>query len=302
MPLIITMLLIYHYVGEKCLDGDTYIFIGNSTSIEKSIYIGTKLNWKTLIKAESQPRGFDVDIATCTLFYCLGSKNVNTRVGAIYAVKLTNTSTTAIHNGLGNPLQVAVNWITKKLYWCDSTLSTIEYSDFNGDKREVLLNNVDDVVAIALDPCANEIYWISKESTYTISKMTLDGTNRQVIVSSSLNSPNSLVIDLVSTRLYWTDGSLIQTSGLEGEELSTVYTTEIRRSTGIAVYNNTLFWAEWTRKRIATCTTDGTNEQSLVNNVMLTAAIHIMDNSMQSRCCEYNRFNNAKLMYCGWLL
>ena len=49
---------------------------------------------------------------------------------------------------LGNPLQVAVNWITKKLYWCDSTLSTIEYSDYNGDNRKVLLSNVDGVAAV----------------------------------------------------------------------------------------------------------------------------------------------------------
>ena len=280
------LLPVYHYVGGECLGGDTYIFVGNMASIEKSIYNNnTKLSMEPLIKARFQPLGIDVDIATCTLFYSVGSKNLNARIGAIHAVSLNDSSSRMIHNGLGNPLQVAVNWITKKLYWCDSTLSTIEYSDYNGSNRKVL-SNVTGVAAITLDPCADEIYWISKESTFSISKMKFDGTSKQVIVSSGMTAPNSLIIDLTSSRLYWTDGTHIQKSDLEGEGLSTVYTTNVRRPTALTVYHNTLYWAEWINQRIATCTTTGSNEQTFVKNVKLTAAIHIMDRSKQSRCCE----------------
>ena len=283
---------VYHYVGEECLDGDTYIFVGNGNSIDKSIFNNDdKLSLKTLIKARSKPLGIDVDTTTCTLFYSLGNKNINLRVGTIHAVSLVDSNSTTIHSGLGYPLQVAVNWITKKLYWCDSTLSTIEYSDYSGGNRKVLLNNVNRVAAITIDVCADEIYWINKESTYSISKMKLDGTGKQVIVSSGMRAPNSLTIDLVSSKLYWADGSNIQTSDLEGEDISTVYTTNIRRSTAIVVYHNTLYWAEWVKKRIATCTTASSNEQTLVNNVIQTTAIHIMDRSKQSRCCKYNSFN-----------
>ena len=113
--------------------------------------------------------------------------------------------------------------------------------------------------------------------------MKLDGTSKQAIVSSGMTAPNSLVIDLVSSSLYWTDGSHIQTSDLEGENLTT----------GLTVYCNTLYWAEWVRQRIATCTTAGSNEQTLVNDVTITAAIHIMDKSKQSRCCEYNNIGHV---------
>ena len=290
IQLAVTYLSLCHYVGGECLGNDTYIFVGNRTSIEKSIYNNdTELSWKTLIKARSQPLGIDVDIATCTLFYSVGSKNLNARIGVIHAVSLTDSSSTIIHNSLGNPLRVAVNWITKKLYWCDSTFSTIEYSDYDGNNRKVLLQKASGIAAITIDPCADEIYWISKDSTYSISKMKLDGTKRQVIVSSGMKAPHSLVIDLVSSILYWTDGSNIQRSNLDGEDLSIVYTTKVRRSIAMTVYDTKLYWAEWTEQRIATCTTAGSNEQTLVNNVRLTAAIHIMDRSKQSRCCEYNR-------------
>ena len=232
-----------------------------------------------MVKAQSHPRAIDVDADTCTLFYSLGNKNVNARVGAIYALSLIDSSSTIIQGRLGNPLQVAVNWITKKLYWCDSTLSTIEYSDYSGGNREVLLNNVNGVAAIALDPCLDEIYWISKESTYSISKMKLDGSNRQVVVSSSMKAPNSLAIDLESSRLYWTDGS--------EDDLSTICTAKVKRSAAITLYHNTLYWAEWAKKRIATRTTAGSNEQTFVENVKRTTAIHIMDRSKQPRCCKY---------------
>ena len=60
----------YCYVGEKyygCLGNDTYIFIGNGTSIERSILIGdTRLSWRTLVTTELPPLGIDVSIADCT--------------------------------------------------------------------------------------------------------------------------------------------------------------------------------------------------------------------------------------------
>ena len=236
----------------------------------------------------SYPLAIDVDIASCTLFYSLGNRNANLREGKIYAMNLINSSNnTAIHSALGYPVQLAVNWVTKKLYWCDSTLSTIEYSDFDGGNRNILLENVNKIEAIALDPCAEDIYWVSKSNKdYAISKMKLDGANRQVEVSTSVQVPNSIVIDFVSSRLYWADIFKIQTSDFEGEGRSTVYRTESRRPTGISLYRNTLYWAEWKFDRVTMCATNGTNVDTLVSNVKRTAAIHILDRSRQSRCCE----------------
>lgn len=290
----VLFLLLYLLVGREyysCLSNDTYVFIGNDTSIEKSIYSTDGLVWETLIKAKSKPLGMDVDIATCMLFYSRGDQNLHIHQGEIYAVNLTNNNSTTIHHHLGNPVQVAVYGKSKKLFWCDSKLSTIEYSDFDGRNKEILLKNVIGIKAMALDSFAAEIYWINKENTYAISKIKLDGTNRQEIVSSSLNSPNSLVVDFLCSRLYWTDGNRIQTSDLDGKNISTVYTTDldVRRATAITVYNDTyaLYWAEWMNKRIVTCTTEGRNNETLVDNVMLTAAIHILDGSSVPGTCSW---------------
>ena len=278
------------YLDEEdygCLGNDTYIFIGNGTSIEKCILNeDTAVSWETLIEANSRPLAFDVDIDKCILFYSVGSKDTSRRVGEIYAVSLRDHSTTKLLGGLGYPKQIAVNWITRKIYWCDAVLSTIEYTDFNGNNRKTLVENADKIEAIVLDPCTNELYWISKLNTFVISKMKLDGTDRQVIVSSNILTPNSLIIDYVSSRMYWTDFFKIHTSDLEGEDSFTVYRTQSRRPTAIAVYRNMLYWAEWKPKRIATCTTNGENVHTLVDNVIKTAAIHVLDRSRQLTCCE----------------
>ena len=277
-------------IGVLCLGGNNYIFIGNGTKIEKSVLSltgDTKSIWQTLMEANSRPLGIDVDITTCTLFYSVGSKSINQHKGEVYAVNLTNNSRRMIHSGLKYPSQISVNWITQKLYWCDTILSTIEYSDFDGGNRQALLQNINGMETIALDPCSNDIYWVSKGSTYVIYKMKLDGTEKRVIVSSDLAAPNSLAIDFISSKLYWTDGSKLQRSNFEGGDRSTVYTTEVRRATGISFYNKTLYWAEWKHRSVKTCTVDGTNVDSFVSNVKQTAAIHVMDWTKQLRCCEY---------------
>ena len=262
--------------------------MSNGTKIETSDLKRNASSWETLIETSFLPLSFDVDITSCTLFYSTGGRNL---VGEIHAVNLTNGSNVTIHSCLGYPIQVAVNWITQKLYWSDSTHSTIEYSDFNGGNRQTLLNNISKIKTIALDPCTNNIYWVSKDNgNYAISKMKLNGTERQVILpGSSLQVPNSLVIDFVHSKLYWTNGSEIQTSDLNGEVRSTIYkNSNITRLTAISIYGNKLYWAKWRYKKIGMCTINETctNVSTLVTNVNQTRAIHVMDRSRELRCCK----------------
>ena len=115
--------------------------------------------------------------------------------------------------------------------------------------------------------------------------MRLDGTHRSVIVSSKFK-PNSLVLDFITSRLYWAGASVIRTSDLKGENISTVYNTKSVRPTALSLYDNILYWAEWVNKTIAMCTTIGMNIGKLVDNVKKTAAIQILDRPKQLRCCK----------------
>ena len=279
----------FHITGGancSCLSNEPYIFVSNDTSIEKRTLGTNESTWATLVDASTQPLAVDVDSVTCKLFWSTGTRTPTDRKGEIKAVSLIDGSSATIHSGLGYPVQIAVHWIARKIYWSDTTLLTIEYSDLDGANRQILLNNVVRVVAIALDPRVNVIYWVSKEHDFVISKLKLDGTSKRVIISSNLDSPNSLAIDFTFNRLYWTDGPKIRTSDLEGGNISTVFTTQSRRPTGLSVYDNVLFWAEWKFDRISICTTDGNNLGIFIDNVKIAAAIRVLHRSVQPRSCE----------------
>ena len=129
---------------------------------------------------------------------------------------------------------------------------------------------------------------VSKSDVISISKMKLDGTNRPVNITLSNfeQPPNSLVIDFVSSRLFWAGTSMIQTSDLKGGNRSTVYKTMSIRPNALSLYGDILYWAEWNKTRIIMYNTSGMNIGTLVDNVIETEAIHIMDRSRQLRCCE----------------
>ena len=242
-----------------------------------------------ITNADSHPLAIDIDIITCRLFWSTGSEDENERKGEIRAISLIDSSRVTIHSSLGYPTQIAVNWITRKLYWSDATLLTIEYSDLDGTNRRTLLSNAN-IKAIALDPRVNEIYWISKEHDFTISKMKLDGTDKRVIVSSSLQLPNSLSIDFGTNRLFWIDGSAIaiKASDLEGRNISTVYTytTQQPSLTGLSVYSNTLFWIEDCEK-IAVFSTNGVEYNIIIDNLKTRAAARLVISPAQlPRLCK----------------
>lgn len=57
--------------------------------------------------------------------------------------------------GLSTAEGLAIDWITKHLYWVESNLDQIEVANFNGSQRATLMaGNMESPRAIALDPKA----------------------------------------------------------------------------------------------------------------------------------------------------
>jgi low density lipoprotein receptor-related protein 5/6 len=55
--------------------------------------------------------------------------------------------------GLVRPEGIAIDWVTKKIYWTDSHLKLIEVVNLDGTQRSVLFwNNLDQPRAIVVDP------------------------------------------------------------------------------------------------------------------------------------------------------
>ena len=53
----------------------------------------------------------------------------------------------------GRPSVIAVDWVTKKLYWTDDARTRIELSNYDGSQRKLIISkNLDQPRALALLP------------------------------------------------------------------------------------------------------------------------------------------------------
>ena len=183
---------------------------------------------------------------------------------------------------------IAIDWINRILYWCDSGSDRIEYSKMDGSNRRLLVNiGLDQPRGLVIDPLSEHIYWTDWGASPKIEKMTLSGVNRHVIVNSSLRWPNGLTIDYVTRRLYWVDGGFgrIETSDLEGNE-RTVFLS-VGQPFGITVYNDILYWTDWTTQSVASASADdNTTAYNVTDRLILPSNIHVVHPSMQPGSCK----------------
>jgi len=269
-----------HAGGKRCASNVLHpsILVADQKSAEEYHLNGTNTQKLSVSSQYHLIGGLDVDIATNIVYWSTGH-------GEIYAFNYSNGSKTLIHNGLGPPKDVLVNWITRKLYWLDYKNHRIEYSDLDGNNRHVLISSTTRLLAMVLDPKTNDIYWSHFNRTTgaaVIEKMKLDGTNKHVIVSG-MKRPNSITINYANSKLYWVDGQKIETSDLEGKERSTVQLIGTNQAR-LAMYNNVLYWTDI--PNVHGCTTSG---QYL--GVMMTLhkprGICIKHKSRKPRACKY---------------
>ena len=224
----------------------------------------------------------DYDILTNMVYWCEISE------GNIYRASIGCKGRELVVSGLRSVEEVAIDWINRILYWCDSGSDTIEYSKMDGSNRRLLLNTgLDQPRGLVIDPLSEHIYWTDWGASPKIEKMTLSGVNRHVIVNSSLRWPNGLTIDYVARRLYWVDGGFgrIETSDLEGNE-RTVFLS-VRQPFGIAVYNDILYWTDWTTRSVASASADdNTTAYNVTSRLILPSNIHVVHPSMQPGPCK----------------
>ena len=241
--------------------------------------------------------GMDVDILTGMVYWC----EVDT--GRIYRANIDNDpyGRELIVSGLVHPEEVAIDWINRKLYWCDFGTDTIEYSTLDGIDRKLLLNrNVDQPRGLAIDPCSGYIYWTDWGRAPRIEKMTFTGTNRRAIVISNLGWPNGLTIDFVASKLYWVDAQLdrVEMSDLDGNGRQLLYSSvSVPHPFGIAVYSSKLYITDWSYRAVAVGSIDGSAVLSNITYGIRPSNIHIVHRSAQPKACKKYRLQHICGLY-----
>ncbi|XP_019626211.1 PREDICTED: uncharacterized protein LOC109471363 [Branchiostoma belcheri] len=149
------------------------------------------------------------------------------------------------------PDGIAVDVISRNLYWTDTGIDKIIVSRLDGSFRKNLITTgLDEPRAIVVDPNAGYMYWTDWGGSAKIERAALDGTQRSVIVNVGVGQwPNGLALDKAANRLYWCNGATgqIWTSGVTGSNPgpTQLFTHNNAHVFGMAVDETYLYWTAW---------------------------------------------------------
>jgi hypothetical protein len=143
-----------------------------------------------------------------------------------------------------DPVGVAIDPATNKLYWANSFPGGISWANLDGSGGGSLNTagaTVSEPVGVAIDAAANRIYW-ANASADEFSWASLDGSgggNVEITGPPTVNRPEGIAIDAAAGRIYWAnrDADKISWANLDGsggEDLETGAAT-VEEPIGVAV-------------------------------------------------------------------
>ncbi|KAL3841911.1 hypothetical protein ACJMK2_020000 [Sinanodonta woodiana] len=191
---------------------------------------------------------------------------------------------------------MAVDWVANNIYWADSGSNRIEVARLDGSARKVLIwKNLTHPRALILDPPNGYIYWTTWSETPKLERASLDGSNREVLLSN-LGRVHGLTIDYTEKKLFWSDmdKQIIESSDLEGKNRVHVISRELPNPMAITQYQDFLFWADWKTRTIERANkTSGANRTQIQDNVAEVMDLLVFHQSRQSGWNECGTHNGG---------
>lgn len=166
-----------------------------------------------------------------------------------------------------------MDWISRHLYWTDSTKDTIEVVSLDNSsvRATVISKQLVNPRGIAVDPhqkytnnakcisykellqtyhcICSKLYWSdwNRESP-KIEWSNLDGTDREILLSApAVNLPNSLGISQKTGELCFADAGNKQIGCIDtySRTLRTIVAS-VSYPFGLAITDDAIFWTDWT--------------------------------------------------------
>ncbi|KAG8187374.1 hypothetical protein JTE90_016920 [Oedothorax gibbosus] len=108
--------------------------------------------------------------------------------------------------------------------------------------------NISSAGALDFDADTDTIYW-SDITNDTISRSNINGSDQQVVIRNTLESPDGLAIDWVTRKLYWTDSGThrIEVASLSGHMRTILIWEKLGKPRDIVVDPTTgfMYWTDW---------------------------------------------------------
>ncbi|XP_060821543.1 nidogen-like isoform X2 [Bombus pascuorum] len=155
---------------------------------------------------------------------------------------------------VSSPEGLAVDWISRNIFWTDSGKTTVEVANLETKKRKVLVS--DGLVnprGIAVHPYRGKIFWSDwNRASPKLEWANEDGTGRAIFLQGDyVKLPNSLSIDWAMDELCWADAGTFTISCMEIDSRNiNVIANELTYPFGLAISQQNYYWTDWKTHKI----------------------------------------------------
>uniref|UniRef100_H3AE25 Very low-density lipoprotein receptor n=1 Tax=Latimeria chalumnae TaxID=7897 RepID=H3AE25_LATCH len=252
----------------KAVGKEPYLIFTNRRDIRR---IGLeRREYTQIVEQLRNAAALDADMSSQKIFWAdlglkaifSGSMNKRDEVGS-YVKVIDNVQV---------PVGIAVDWIYKNVYWTDLGLKTISVATFSGDKKKILFDDLREPASIVVDPLSGFVYWSDWGEPATIEKAGMNGVDRQLLVTTDIQWPNGISLDLVKRRLYWVDSKLHMLSSvdLNGQDRRIILKSQelLPHPFALTIFEDRVFWTDGENEAIYGANKfTGTDVITLVSNL-----------------------------------
>ena len=168
----------------------------------------------------------------------------------------------------------------QKMYWTDTGTHKIQRSNLDGSRVEGLLTTgMMKPNGIALDVSNGKMYWTAlrpslwrekRIGTEMIHRSNLDGSDVEDLVTTGLESPSGIALDVAGGKMYWTDTGThkIQRSNLDGSGVEDLVTGVVHPfDIALDVAGGKMYWPEGWTDKVQRSNLDGSGVEDLVTGL-----------------------------------
>ncbi|XP_014291555.1 vitellogenin receptor isoform X1 [Halyomorpha halys] len=161
-----------------------------------------------------------------------------------------------VTSGIGRPEDLAVDWVTKNVYFTDSKLKYVGVCSNDGYYCLILHEDqVEKPRAIVLHSSEGLMYWSDWGTEPAIMRSGMDGSNVIKFIKDNIHWPNGLAIDYGTNYIYWVDAkeAKIECVKLDGTDRRKVPSSAVKHPFSIDIFEDRIYWSDWDSDQIVSC-------------------------------------------------
>jgi low density lipoprotein receptor-related protein 5/6 len=162
-----------------------------------------------------------------------------------------------------------------RLYYTNFTDDTINRVNFDGTGNSIILDLPSNAIplGLSLDGAANHIYF-TDNGTNAIRRVNTDGTGLVDLITTGLDSPANVQLDLINGKMYWVDfGNVTQSNvgrieraNLDGSDRQTLLSNlPLPEDIALDVLGGKFYWTDGIDDVIRRANLDGSGAETVVS-------------------------------------